>query len=37
MVMTQMFLRLVVPQLVAAELDKYMAVFSSNLKFPGLL
>ena len=32
MVSTQKFLRLVV----AAELDKYTAVFSSNLKFPGL-
>ena len=31
MVLTQMFLRLV-----AAELDKYTAVFSSNLKFPVL-
>ena len=31
-----MFLRFVVPPLVAAELDKYRAVFSSNLKFPGL-
>ena len=31
-----MFLRFLVPPLVAAALDKYMAVFSSNLKFPGL-
>ena len=31
-----MFLRFVVSPLVAAELDKYTAVFSSNLKFPGL-
>ena len=30
-----MFLRFVVPPLVATELDKYMAVFSSNLKFRG--
>ena len=29
-----MFLRFVVPPLVAAELEKYTAVFSSNLKFP---
>ena len=36
MVLTEMFLRFVVPPLVAAELDKYTAVFSSNLKFPGL-
>ena len=31
-----MFLRFMVPPLVAAELDIYTAVFSSNLKFPGL-
>ena len=36
MVLTQMFMRFLVPPLVAAELDKYTAVFSSNLKFPGL-
>ena len=31
-----MFLRFVVPPLVAAELDKYTAVFSSNLMIPDL-
>ena len=31
-----MLQRFVVPRLVAAELDKYTAVFLSNLKFPGL-
>ena len=36
MVPTQNAPEFVVTLLVASELDKYTAVFSSNLKFPGL-
>ena len=32
----KLFVRFLVPRLVAAELDKYTAVLSSNMPFPGL-
>ena len=33
---SKLFLRFVVPLRVAADLDRYTAVFSSNMPFPGL-